>query len=169
MEEKYENYIIYGIIIVAIGILIYSLSGFFWIQESNKDGAGVAVSPPPAAPSVPASAATASVGTYNLISTGSTNSGDVSIDLTPQEATGGKMEVDLAVNTHSVDLSSFDLTKITTLEFSEKKINPFSAPSLGGHHINGKLVFDIGSDTPKSFTIKITGIPKVNERVFEWK
>lgn len=104
---------------------------------------------------------------FKTVSTGSTNQGEVEISLTPQGVDNGKLAVDIALNTHSVDTSKFDLKQITTLEYEGKSIKPSSAPSLSGHHFNGQLVFDVGKDI-KSFTITLSGIPKVEKRVYTW-
>lgn len=99
--------------------------------------------------------------------TGSTGSGDVLIELTPHEVVDGLLEVDIAVNTHSVTLEGFDLMQITTLEFNGKTLKPIDAPTLRGHHNSGTLSFEVGEDIDR-FTIKIEGIPNVEERTFEW-
>ena len=85
----------------------------------------------------------------------------------PHPVKGGELEVDLWANTHSVDLSQFNLKKMTVLEFDGKTIAPSKSPALFGHHSSGMLIFDV-DEQPESFTIKITGIPAVEERVFEW-
>ena len=150
---NYEDYVLYGIVIAVVGVLVYSLVGFSGIGTGqsayNQDTAPVAGSG------------------FGTVSTGSTGQGDVSVDLTPVGVVGGKLEVDIAVNTHSVDLSQFDLKKIITLEYAGKSVNPISVPVLAGHHNNGKLVFDVGEKIDK-FAIKIKGIPKVEDRVFSW-
>lgn len=104
---------------------------------------------------------------FRAISTGSTGDGDVSMELTPHSVIDGILEVDIAVNTHSVDLTQFDLTRITRLEYNGKIVNPISAPRLSGHHSSGALKFKV-EDKIEAFTIKISGIPKVRERVFAW-
>src|SRR3989344_167273 len=91
----------------------------------------------------------------NSKSSGSTDEGDAQIELTPSY-NNGQLEVEIAINTHSVDLSQFDLKEITTLEYNGKVAKPVSAPALGGHHVNGKLVFKVDED-PDDFTIKIVG------------
>ncbi len=105
--------------------------------------------------------------TFKTISAGSTDSGDVLVELTPKGTKSEKFEVDVSVNTHSVDLSQFNLMKITLLEYEGKTIRPVSAPKLSGHHSSGELIFDTGKEI-KSFKITIKGIPAVDERVFEW-
>lgn len=103
---------------------------------------------------------------FRSVSTGSTGAGDVSIELTPRY-NDGLLEVDLRANTHSVDLSQFDLQEITTLEYGGRRFTPTAAPSFGGHHVSGTLVFEVGAEQP-SFVIRMKGIPAVEERVFAW-
>ena len=151
MKRNYEDYVLYGLLVLVVIGLIFSFSGFF----NNKSGGN------------PAVAATTSGSGFKPINTGSTDSGDVSIELTPQKAANGQLKVSIAANTHSVDLSPFDLKKITTLEYNGKTVNPVSAPTLTGHHSNGEFIFGVEGDIEK-FTIKIKGIPKVEERIFSW-
>src|SRR3989339_376507 len=54
---------------------------------------------------------------FKTVSTGSTDSGDVLVDLTPKGMENGKFTTDISMNTHSVDLSQFDLMEITALEY----------------------------------------------------
>ncbi len=156
MKGNFEDYVLYGVLALVIIGLIFSFSGFFSGSSGNKLNVN------------PNVAATTEAGTgFKPINTGSTNDGDVSIELTPQKAASNQLRVSIAANTHSVDLSKFDLKKITTLEYNGKIINPISAPTLAGHHANGEFVFGVEGDI-SSFTIKIKGIPKVEERVFKW-
>lgn len=104
---------------------------------------------------------------FKTFSTGSTDSGDVLIELTPKGMKSGKFEVDISLNTHSVDLGQFDLVKVTSLEYEGKAIKPVSAPELSGHHGSGTMVFDTGKEI-KNFKVTIKGIPAVEERVSEW-
>ncbi len=163
-----EEYLLYGALILIIGVLVFSFTGLFTSGPDrgriNQQDAGNAPS------DVPAAAATATA-SFKSITTGSTGPGEVSIELRPHEAKDGKLEVDISANTHSVDLSQFDLKQITTLEYDGKKLRPFSAPALSGHHASGTLLFDVAFNAEKdseAFTITITGIPKVEERVFAW-
>jgi hypothetical protein len=105
--------------------------------------------------------------TFSTKSTGSTGAGDVLIELTPQKIIDKKMLVKISVNTHSVDLSRFDLLALTSLEFDGKKTSPLSAPRLSGHHSSGTLEFPVEGEG-KKFRITILGIDSVEERVFEW-
>ncbi|NOY10130.1 MAG: hypothetical protein GXP33_14955 [Spirochaetes bacterium] len=104
---------------------------------------------------------------FKLIHSGSMDSGDVLIELTPEEIKNGKLVVKFSMNTHSVNLSRFDLKSIATLEYEEKILVPIDADGLRGHHSSGVLVFDVGRKI-NSFTIKIKGIPKNTERTFTW-
>lgn len=104
---------------------------------------------------------------YEPKTTGSTDSGDALIELTPLAADKGRMVVQFSINTHSVRLSSFDLKEITRIVFHGKEIKPASADRIGGHHSAGSIVFDTGEDI-RDFTIRITGIPRIKDRVYEW-
>ncbi len=104
---------------------------------------------------------------FETVYSGSVGEGDVTVDLTPVGVVDGKLMVDVGVNTHSVNLEQFDLIRITTLEYNGKSIAPESAPALSGHHNSGTLAFNVGEPV-SSFKISIKGIPKVDERVFEW-
>ncbi len=105
--------------------------------------------------------------TFSAKTTGSLEDGDVEIQLTPGLINDNRLVVKVAMNTHSVDLGAFDLVKITTLEYGGKTINPIEAKRPSGHHSYGKIIFDIGEEL-SSFKINIRGIPKIQNRVYEW-
>lgn len=158
---KTENIILIGLLVLVVGGLVWAVTDFL------KGESGTSAIQTSSVNNKEAVNSQTEAG-YQTVSTGTTGSGDVSIDLTPHKINNGQLEVDIAVNTHSVDLNQFDLKEITTLEFDDKSINPASAPILRGHHNSGTLVFEVSEDID-SFTIKIMGIPKVEERVFEWR
>ena len=148
---KNENIYLALLAVMAAGLLIYALSGLFAGQPDKSSN--------------PVSQESAGMKT---ILTGSTEAGDVSIELTPEEVKDGQLAVDISVNTHSVSLSDYDLKQITTLEYDAKIIFPSSAPSMAGHHVSGQLTFDVNREI-SAFTIRIRGIPSVEERVFSWE
>ena len=150
MKGSYENYVLYGVLVLVVIGLVYSFMGFSG-TSTTKTTSQKADEPG-----------------FELKSSGTTSSGDVSIDLTPIEVGNDKLKVKISANTHSVDLSQFDLKEITTLEYNGKVIKPVSAPALSGHHNDGELVFNT-KEKIDSFTIKIRGIPNVEERVFKWQ
>ncbi len=104
---------------------------------------------------------------YETKSTGSLQSEDVLIELTPIGIKNGKFGVLITANTHSVDLSKFDLMQQTILQYDNKEIKPISAPMLSGHHSSGALAFNLNGQ-PTSFRIIINDIPTTEKRVFEW-
>lgn len=105
---------------------------------------------------------------FGTKSTGSTNQGDVLIELTPA-LNNGRLEVKIAANTHSVDLSQFELKEITTLQTNKNTLKPISAPKISGHHATGIIVFEVNKkEIEKGFTVTILGIPVVEERIFIW-
>lgn len=102
------------------------------------------------------------------VTTGNTETGNVQIDLTPIGIVNGKLAFNLAADTHSVSLDEYDLAEMTTLLYNGKSYKPVSAVKLSGHHSNGNIIFDI-NESPKNFKVIMTGIPNIEERVFEWR
>jgi len=147
-----SDYIVYALLLIVLAALAYSVVDMLGYNPLNEA-------------SVESSANT-EYG-FKMASTGSTDSGDVQIDLQPMGVQDGKLMVNFAINTHSVDLSQFDLAKLTTLEYDGNSIKPVSAPELQGHHASGTLEFNIGKEL-KKFKITITGIPNIPERLFDW-
>lgn len=148
---KRGNYSVYILLALVLGILIYTAVGLFGGGKTVEKTAVI---------EQPASG-------FKSITTGNTDTGSVEIQLTPLGVKDGKFQVSIDVNTHSVDLSPFDLKEITVLEYEGNSVKPVSGPSLSGHHSSGIIEFDAGSIS--KFTIKIKGIPSVEERVFEWE
>lgn len=153
--KNLSNYVLYGILIIIVVGFLLSFTGFKMptakVIENNRE----------------VQFASTKQSGLNSINTGTTDDGDVSIELTPKKVVNGVLTVKVSINTHSVELNDFDLKEITTLEFNGISINPTSAPSLGGHHVSGDIIFNIEKDI-SIFTIKIKGIPKIEERVFTW-
>lgn len=85
------------------------------------------------------------------------------------------LEFDVAINTHSVDLS-MDLAALATLTTdtgSTVQATKWDAPS-GGHHVNGKLIFPVMQDSKSilegasKLTLTIVNVDATS-RVFEWE
>ena len=154
---KIENIVLVGLLVLVVGGLIYSLTGFGFLKANNI---GIKS----------ASKVESRVEQPSQLQSNSekkSSEGSVTIDITPSEFKDGKMYFDIGVNTHSVTLTDYDLVQLTTLEFEGKSIKPISAPKLTGHHNSGTLVFETGKEL-KNFKIKVKGIPDIEERVFEW-
>ena len=165
MKETHENYIMYSLLALVIFVLVFALSGSIF-QKSSQE----IKSQNPIAKDNNVNNADANSGAFKSIDSGSTNTGDVSVELTPYSLGGGQLKVKIAVNTHSVDISQIDLKQATLLEYNGKVVKPLSAPVLQGHHSNGELVFEVSeAEKLNSFVIKIKGIPQVQERAFTWQ
>lgn len=100
--------------------------------------------------------------------------GAVSVAVTPLESDDATLEFDVAMNTHSVDLS-MDLASLTTLTNDRgQTVTPtgWDAPR-SGHHVSGRLTFPniiVGGSMLEgakqiTLTIRDVGVP---ERVFKW-
>jgi len=146
-NKKETLYILGGIVfIIILGIFLISS----W-KDNLLDGKSIA-----------------NIGSFLPKSSGTTNNDDVEIVLTPKQVNNGILEVVVNTNTHSVDLSQFDLTQLATLEYNGNEVKPNSAPKLSGHHVSGSLNFKVDNAINK-FTIKIQGIPMDKERTFVWE
>ena len=149
MTQDKATYVVFGVLALVTVLLAYSIMGMFTNSPSRTGGSGLVQE------------------LFASQTTGSTDSGDVSIELTPKGFSQGMLNVEISANTHSVDLSGFDLAKITKLDVEGQTVLPFSAPSLSGHHASGVIQFSIGQEISK-FSITIEGIPKVQDRVYHW-
>lgn len=102
--------------------------------------------------------------------------GAVVVEVTPLNLrnSAGQLEFDVALNTHSVDLS-MNLATLATLT-TDTGVTVQATTwdgSPGGHHVSGKLIFPATNDGKsilegaKKLTLTITGVD-VPSRVFEW-
>ncbi len=106
--------------------------------------------------------------------------GNVTIDVTWEE---GKPPVDslrfaVVMDTHSVDLDKYDLSKLAVLRTDQgRQVTPsaWEGPPGGGHHRSGTLIFPtteggkplIESET-RSVELIIRDVANVKERVLRW-
>ncbi len=86
--------------------------------------------------------------------------GAVTISLSPRSYNNGELLVDMSVDTHSVDLSQFNIVEIVTLEYNKNLIKPISAPNLQGHHTSGTVIFQIDI-SPTNYKFIIEGFTSV--------
>ncbi len=97
--------------------------------------------------------------------------GSVDVAVTPETLEVGQpMAFEIAMNTHSVDLSD-DMTKIVTLRDDQgKEYTPTGCEGggAGGHHRSGVIKFAALASKPKSVDLIIKGLAKVSERDFHW-
>lgn len=92
--------------------------------------------------------------------------GRVALEITPEWA-NGRMVFEVSANTHSVELSSLDLSKLVRLSIGDREYTPVAAGSLAGHHARARLVFDL-PDRPAEFDLVIRDIPDVPLRRLSW-
>ncbi|MBI5389643.1 hypothetical protein HZB01_04675 [Candidatus Woesearchaeota archaeon] len=162
MEHDYSIYnILIGVVIILAGTLGFAISGFFNDASPAKTVATGNIQRQAQQQTPIQNSA------IPMISTGNTDDGNVQIDLTPLRFNNGRFEVEIAANTHSVDLAPFDLSKITTLEYNGKTIKPVSSSPLSGHHTTGTLLFETDGEI-SNFVITITGIPQEETRTYIW-
>lgn len=96
-----------------------------------------------------------------------TSQGAVTIEVTPLGYEGGIFTIRHALNTHTIDMSGFDLQKQVTVVFKGERYQSINKPQLSGHHNTVELQFRLASK-PDSFEILISDIPDVKERRLSW-
>ena len=102
--------------------------------------------------------------------------GAVTFAVTPLNLSGptDSLEFDVAMNTHSVDLS-MDLATLATLSTDKGVTIPATKweATPGGHHVDGKLIFPLVADGKSileganKLTLTIVNVDAAS-RVFEW-
>jgi hypothetical protein len=125
----------------------------------------------------PASVSTDSSSPSNDSATRTDQQGAVVMEVTPLNLAkpADTLEFGISMNTHSIDLS-MDLTTISTLTTDTgitMQATTWDAP-LGGHHVEGKLIFPATKDgksilegaTKLTLTILNVDAPS---RIFEWE
>jgi len=95
--------------------------------------------------------------------------GAVSVEATPSQS-GASTTIDLAFNTHSVDLN-YDFRQILTLEDDRgekyKMLNWDGG--RGGHHLNASATFEPLSPLAKGMILSIDGVDgKTAEFTWNW-
>ena len=147
MEKRKNNILIYSVGVILVFFLFFTVKSYLPTGQLEEEHNQISGFPP--------------------ILTGTTEDGDVAIELKPIEVSKTIIRLEISANTHSVDLSPFNLREIVTLASNGKEFNPVSAPQLSGHHAAGELIFE-GDFDSKSFSVIIKNIPLVNERIFSW-
>lgn len=106
----------------------------------------------------------------------SDSQGEVVIDATliPEDSSKDGLVFEIVMNTHSVDLTQYDLTKISTLSFgSEGRASEnftWEPSSTDSHHIKGFLKWS--GSVPKNSSLiqlELKDIDQVTSRIFAWK
>ena len=97
--------------------------------------------------------------------------GSVSVAVTPTSLKAGVPgEFEIAMNTHSVDLSADMLKAVVLRDDAGKEYTPtkWDGPVGGGHHRSGKIEFSALAANVKSVTLIVRDIAGVPERDYKW-
>lgn len=92
--------------------------------------------------------------------------GQVTIEARPAW-TGRVLRVDLAANTHSVNLAALDLSGLIRLSVEGRELAPDSVGRLAGHHARTTAWFSPPS-RPDRFALVIREIPDIPLRTLSW-
>jgi hypothetical protein len=96
---------------------------------------------------------------------------NVTVKVTPLALKTGESPVfDIAMDTHSVDLSADMLKSVVLRDETGKEYAPlkWDGPGPGGHHREGKLTFAELTTSSKSLTLIVKNLASVPERRFKW-
>ena len=132
-------------------------------------GCGAATVPASTAPA--ASAGVSSPGGMRGL-TRTNDAAQVTVEVTPAAAPapGAVLSFEVVMDTHSVDLDGYDLSRLAVLRVDGGKEVPPSAWSApkGGHHREGTLAFPAIAPGSKSVVLIIKDVAAVAERSFTW-
>ncbi len=98
--------------------------------------------------------------------------GSVSVAVQPIDLqAGAPADFEIAMNTHSVDLSADMLQVVTLRDNTGQEYAPtkWDGPVGGGHHRSGKLEFPALAANVKSITLLVKNIAGIPERTFNWE
>lgn len=98
--------------------------------------------------------------------------GSVSVAVTPRSlGEGAPLEFEIAMNTHSVDLSNDMLKSVVLRDDRGEEYKPTSweGPAGGGHHRSGRIAFVALAAGARSVTLIVKNIAGVAERTFSWE
>ena len=105
----------------------------------------------------------------------SSEGGSVTVDVEWSGIRGNSLSFRVAMNTHSVNLDQYDLSKLARLRDDAGNEFPATAWSSapGGHHRQGNLTFplpdSLSTGKTKYLQLIISDIAGVEERVLKWK
>lgn len=101
-----------------------------------------------------------------------TNSdGLVEIAVAPKKISGAEWLFEVALNTHSEELTANLIEKAVLLDDNGNEYLPnnWQGDPPGGHHRNGILSFTAVSPESSSVTVKIFDVGGIKERIFTWQ
>jgi hypothetical protein len=105
----------------------------------------------------------------------SNTGGAVTIDLDLLNKSGTVLTFQVAMNTHSVNLDGYDLSKLAVLRDDTGKEYKSTAwqSAPGGHHRNGTLIFQmpnaVKQGSARYIEVIIRDVAGIEERVFKWE
>ncbi len=152
-----------GILAVTAVLLVVGCSRGFVPEDSDRSS-GTAASA--------ASAASSAAPTNGAVQ--SHDGGKVTIDVEWLGVRGDELTFSVSMNTHSVDLDSYDLGELAMLR--DDQGHEYHAVSwesaAGGHHRRGTLTFappdSLQSGEAKSLELVIRDVAEIHERVMTW-
>jgi hypothetical protein len=95
--------------------------------------------------------------------------------LVPEKSSNSHLVFEVMMNTHSVNLSQYDFTKLAAISFGTKKniTGTFkwdSSNDESSHHVMGFLVWNgVFENNYKAINLDLKGIDDISSRMFTWE
>ena len=154
MEIKIEKSLV-----IVLAIIVLAVIGWFvWVKRAVVPASSA---PQTVAQTTPQQASVPSGVTKEI------SGGDVTVGVTPLVVGGRELRLDVAINTHSVDMSAFDSKKQIVLVGADgKDVLPSNIAVEGsGHHQTLKITFPKVEKPWKLIVRNVGGVPA---REFSW-
>ncbi len=161
VEIKIEKSLLKVVAVAVIAVVV----GVVWVKRTEAPApravASVVSAPQAVARTAPQQASTPSGATKEI------SGGEVTVGVTPVVSGTEELGFDIAINTHSVDMSAFDPKKqIVLMGADGKEILPSNVAVEGsGHHQTLKVAFPKVEKPWKLIVRDVGGVPA---REFAW-
>jgi len=100
---------------------------------------------------------------------------EVKATLVPEKSSNSQLVFEVMMNTHSVNLSQYDFTKLAAISFGTNKnisgtFKWDSTNDESSHHVMGYLVWNgVFDNNYKAINLDLKDIDNVSSRVFTWE
>ncbi|GEM_PF-4788731 len=150
-------------------VLVMAIAGIVWAKRPETPTPRVVTSTPVSAQS-PAQSSAQSTPQTTTTASGSTkenSGGDVTVSITPVVENDAELGFDVAINTHTVDMSAFDPKKqIVIIGADGKDVSPSNVAIEGsGHHQKLQITFP---KVEKPWKLAVRDVGGVPAREFNW-
>jgi hypothetical protein len=160
--------------VIAVGLIGYYLTDF--ILNGNKAAENSIANQVKQSQSNQSNSVRTNVEGTESPLTKSNSEGAVAIKTTflPEKSNNNQLVFEVVMNTHSVDLTQYDLSKLASITFDQDSGIPgmfeWEPENTDSHHMMGNLIWngDVGENY-KNINLNLSNIDNVPARMFTWK